>query len=320
MAIPTFDDEDVALAEAAEQRVNLNPKGRKQTKKYRPIVPITDTLLPFVQRRDVKRFVNWYDAPIDSIKKRFKTVMRAAGLSYDIKPYSLRHTMAVELRKRGAPAWEVQGRLGHRQPGVTETYAVFSPDYLSQGRVAIDAFFSEIGLLLRVPKELSVSVVIGKDSDHVGSPVLHQTMPHEAQLRFLAFPLLVEPCVKIGGRDIRVVSMLLAVEVRFRIAPATLDRRRAQTVLRPDAVHRCPRHNQRAVHREVIARQKRLDPGLGQHRRQKLRRNVAFQQRSRFFENVEWFHAASSTPMPTNQRNRRSYSSRSIRSRSERIE
>jgi hypothetical protein len=36
--------------------------------------------------------------------------------------------------------------------------------------------------------------------------------------------------------------------------------------------------------------------------------------RSRFFENVEWSHAASSTPMPTNQRNKRSNSSRSINS------
>ena len=42
--------------------------------------------------------------------------------------------------------------------------------------------------------------------------------------------------------------------------------------------------------------------------------------RSRFFENVEWSQAASSTPMPTNQRNSRSNSSRSINCRSERIE
>ena len=42
--------------------------------------------------------------------------------------------------------------------------------------------------------------------------------------------------------------------------------------------------------------------------------------RSRFFEKVEWSHAASSIPIPTNQRNSRSYSSRSISCRSERIE
>jgi hypothetical protein len=139
-------------------RINLNPKGRKQTKKYRPIVPITDTLLPFVQQRGVKRFVNWHGNPIESINQGFKTVVRAAGLNDEINPYSLRHTMAKELRKRGVPAWEVEGLLGHRRAGVTETYAVYAPDYLSQGREAIDAYFADLGVSLPVPKGLCVSV------------------------------------------------------------------------------------------------------------------------------------------------------------------
>jgi integrase len=141
-----------------DRHIHLNPKGRRQTKKYRPIVPITDTLFPFVQQRNVMRFVNWHGAPIDSIKKGFKTVVRAACLSEDITPYSLRHTMAVELRKRGVPAWEVEGMLGHRRPGPTETYAEFSPEYLSKGREAIDEYFCELGLSLPIPKEVSVSL------------------------------------------------------------------------------------------------------------------------------------------------------------------
>ena len=50
--------------------------------------------------------------------------------------------------------------------------------------------------------------------------VLHQAMPDEAQLRLLAFPLAVEPDIGIGGRGMGVVRALLAVEVRFSIAPA----------------------------------------------------------------------------------------------------
>jgi hypothetical protein len=42
--------------------------------------------------------------------------------------------------------------------------------------------------------------------------------------------------------------------------------------------------------------------------------------RSRFFEKVEWSQTGSSMPSPTNQRNKRSKSSRSISWRSERIE
>jgi hypothetical protein len=45
-----------------------------------------------------------------------------------------------------------------------------------------------------------------------------------------------------------------------------------------------------------------------------------FSSRSRFLENTEWSHAASSTPRPTNQWNNRSNSSSSINCRSERIE
>ncbi|WP_420710502.1 site-specific integrase [Asticcacaulis sp. SL142] len=124
--------------------IDLNPRGRKRTKKGRPIVPITDTLLPYITRRDVSRFVNWHGKPIQSIKKGFATVVSAAGLSKDTTPYSLRHTMAAELRARGVPAWEVEGLLGHKLPGTTERYAKFAPDYLSQGAAAIDAYFTDI--------------------------------------------------------------------------------------------------------------------------------------------------------------------------------
>ncbi|WP_425456584.1 tyrosine-type recombinase/integrase [Asticcacaulis tiandongensis] len=124
--------------------IDLNPHGRKRTKKGRPVVPATETILPFVTRRDVSRFVNWHGKPIQSIKKGFATVVKAAGLPKDVTPYSLRHTMAAELRARGVPAWEVEGLLGHKLPGVTEKYAKFAPDYLGHGAKAIDAYFTDL--------------------------------------------------------------------------------------------------------------------------------------------------------------------------------
>ena len=59
--------------------------------------------------------------------------MKRAGLSPDVSPYTLRHTMATELRKRGVPAWEVAGLLGHKAGSyrTTEIYAKFGPDYLA---------------------------------------------------------------------------------------------------------------------------------------------------------------------------------------------
>ncbi len=141
-----------------DRRISLNPQGRKQTKKFRPIVPITDTLLPFVQEIERPRFVTWHGKAIDRIDGSFGRTVEAAYLPSDISPYSLRHTMATELRRRGVPPWEVEGLLGHRRPGVTEKYAHFAPDYLSEGRAAIDAYFAELSISYTVPDLDNVSV------------------------------------------------------------------------------------------------------------------------------------------------------------------
>ncbi len=126
--------------------ISLNPHGRKQTKKYRPVVPITETLLPVVLNVNADRIVNWHGKPIASIKKGFRTIVQRAGLSADVSPYTLRHTMATELRKRGVPQWDVAGMLGHKSGSyrTTEIYAKFDPDHLSGAARAIDAYFADL--------------------------------------------------------------------------------------------------------------------------------------------------------------------------------
>jgi hypothetical protein len=52
----------------------------------------------------------------------------------------------------------VKGLMGHRRPGVTETYAEFSPDYLSKGREAIDDHFAELAVSYAVPGSECVPV------------------------------------------------------------------------------------------------------------------------------------------------------------------
>ncbi len=138
--------------------IDLNPQGRRQTKKYRPIVPITDTLSQLIAAREVSRFVLWHGEPVGSVKKTFKLAVRTAGLTSEISPYSLRHTMATELRRRGVPAWEVEGMLGHRRPGPTEKYAQFAPDYQIASRAAIDAYFAELGVSWPLPTAVCAPV------------------------------------------------------------------------------------------------------------------------------------------------------------------
>jgi hypothetical protein len=104
----------------------------------------------------------------------------------------------------------------------------------------------------------------------------------EAELRFLAGILAVEPRIRVGGRDVGGVRPLLAVEADIEVT-STAGRRliaiaTRRLVLRPEALHRRPRLDQCAVDREVIARQKPLHARLRQNRRQELRRNVAAKQ------------------------------------------
>jgi len=154
----------VALLELQKSQVNfadrlieLNPSVRKQTKKYRPTVPITDALLPWLESAGEGPLVTYWGRPIKSVRRGFNAVRDAAGLGKEVSPYAIRHTMAIELRKRGVPPWEVQGILGHKSGGyrTTEIYAKYDPDYLGKSVQAIDDYMKEI--LQRVKRPLDPS-------------------------------------------------------------------------------------------------------------------------------------------------------------------
>ena len=67
--------------------------------------------------------------------------------------------------------------LGHRRPGVTETYAEFDPAYPSKGREAIDAYFSDLGIVCTVPTLDCVSAAC-----HPGQPAPEKEKALEADL------------------------------------------------------------------------------------------------------------------------------------------
>lgn len=136
--------------------IYLNRPGRKQTKKYRPIVPLVPSArhaILGVEREGVLAPVNawhiltWRGQPLGSMKTAWRRLRQRAGLDDGLIPYHVRHTMATEARKAGAVPWEVEGWLGHRRPGSTERYAHFSPDFLGTTVSAVEAYLS--GLPLR---------------------------------------------------------------------------------------------------------------------------------------------------------------------------
>ena len=123
--------------------IRLNPPGRRQTKKYRATVPLLGILAARLDTIAEPYFVHWHGRQVASLKTTWRKVVKAAGLPA-LPPKVLRHTVATELRRRGVPAWEVSGLLGHRTGGTTEIYAKFDPDYLGRTREALDAFLGDL--------------------------------------------------------------------------------------------------------------------------------------------------------------------------------
>jgi integrase len=142
------------------RRLHLNPAGRRQTKKYRPIVPINDYLLPHLQAAQERTeaalldpeiktngyLVEYKGKPLAAIRQTWNRAKTALGWpmvrDYDAK--MIRHTMAKWLRAQGVPWTELEGHLGHRLPSTSETYAEFAPDYLGHVQAEITRFMGQV--------------------------------------------------------------------------------------------------------------------------------------------------------------------------------
>lgn len=115
------------------RRINLNPFGRTQTAKRRPILPINDPLaeaLTLAQAGAQTPYViEWAGDKVGSIKKGFASAAARAGI--DAHPYILRHSAAVWMAEQSVPMAEIAQFLGHTNSRITErVYARYSPEFL----------------------------------------------------------------------------------------------------------------------------------------------------------------------------------------------
>jgi hypothetical protein len=134
--------------------LDLNPPDRAQNKKYRPIVPVTPTLLPWLELPvgPSDRYVSHRKKPIGSILHMWRLTREAAGLDERVTPYSVRHGMARELRKRRVPTEQIKLFLGHLPSGsdaTTSIYAPYEPDFLADAIRAIEEVMLEVKQHLR---------------------------------------------------------------------------------------------------------------------------------------------------------------------------
>ncbi|SDA21775.1 hypothetical protein [Sphingomonas sp. NFR15] len=136
---------DICVAPEREQwhsgapTLDLNPFGRRQTNKYRPVIPVLPQLeewlaaelaayrsLDPAARKGAGFLVNYYGKPVLNVKRAWNTMLTELKLpeGREWKPYLLRHSLATILRNRGVAKWDLEGFMGHDVTGSTEVYAI----------------------------------------------------------------------------------------------------------------------------------------------------------------------------------------------------
>jgi integrase len=120
--------------------VDLNPPGRRQTRKRRPVVPLNDDALEALREaytgRQSQFVVERGAAQVKSIKKAFQAASQRSGIH--VTPYTLRHTGAVWAAEAGVSMAELAQFMGHDDSATTEKhYARFSPGHLRRVATAV---------------------------------------------------------------------------------------------------------------------------------------------------------------------------------------
>lgn len=122
--------------------LELNPKGRAQTTKYRPALPIAERMAILLDESEGP-FVK-----VASVAWAFSGMLNALGLPRDRETgvKLIRRSMANLVRKRLGEAQWAQGQmfLGHRRASISDLYALFDPANLGLALKATEDIIDEI--------------------------------------------------------------------------------------------------------------------------------------------------------------------------------
>lgn len=141
--------------------VRLNPPGRRQNKKYRPTIALTDNLRYWLEKWDSDRPI-----PVLTTKKMFRRHARKIGLPLFTR-YTIRHFMATNVRRIDGITVDREQRkewLGHKVQDTTSWYEHHDQEWLKEAREATDRIIMRLDGLLkrrtitsRVPPETAKS-------------------------------------------------------------------------------------------------------------------------------------------------------------------
>jgi integrase len=119
--------------------IDLNPAGRPQTKKYRPLLPVLPLLGEWLDSEwaeyqaldeDARAgrgfLVNYYGRPVQDVDSAWAAMLVELKMptGREWRSYLLRHSLATLVRNGGAERWDLEGYMGHVAPSQTEVYAV----------------------------------------------------------------------------------------------------------------------------------------------------------------------------------------------------
>jgi integrase len=132
--------------------VDLNPPGRRQTKKHRPKIRLTDNLTDWLRHWDAPAPLMWDGQPVTTMKKTFKRHAVACGLP-QFTQYSIRHFMATYARLAKPPVSKEQRDdwLGHSDGRTANWYEHRDPEFLEDARRATDEIMAQLQLHTRRP-------------------------------------------------------------------------------------------------------------------------------------------------------------------------
>lgn len=138
--------------------LNLNPAGRIQTKKVRPVLPVVPLLASWLdttddwfvcaetvrpdprQRINVRRQVG-----VSSVRSAWDGARAVLGIPDGWGPKLIRHSMSTILANRRVDLVELEMALGHRVLAkTTSRYAIFDPGYLGTVRAGIEDVVADL--------------------------------------------------------------------------------------------------------------------------------------------------------------------------------
>jgi hypothetical protein len=143
---------------AGDRRLDLNPAGRVQTRKYRAVLPVGEVFANWLEATD-----EWFvcmsrrepdpatgekrirQIGVASVRSAWDTAREHLGLPQGWGPKLLRHSMATILANRSVNPVEMKIALGHEPIGGSSArYIIFDPSYLKTFAAAVDDVFGEL--------------------------------------------------------------------------------------------------------------------------------------------------------------------------------